>query len=148
MAAAAGSTVLFVWGNNAYGKLGVGDISAEIKPTRLSHQFPSRCSHIAASGRSSAAIMDSGELYLWGDIYHGTKGTVHHTPQRVVFSPRTLVRAVSMGQAHVMALDAAGAPADDTPLLLRTALTANCAGRPSLHVGDGHGRPARAWGHG
>lgn len=108
MAGAAGGTALFVWGDNAFGKLGVGDICADLKPTRLGYQFPSRCTALAASGRSTGVVTESGELFLWGDVYDGTKGTVRYTPQRVNFPPRTTVRSISMGQAHIMALDAAG----------------------------------------
>ena len=43
-------SVLFVWGDNAFGKLGVGDISADIKPTKLMHTFPSRVNSVAVSG--------------------------------------------------------------------------------------------------
>ena len=66
-------STIFVWGNNAFGKLGVGDVSADIGPTQLPIALPSKCVAVAASGRSSAALVESGELYVWGDICQGAR---------------------------------------------------------------------------
>ena len=38
----------------------------------------------------------------------GATGVLRHTPQRVLLPARTMIRAVSMGRAHVMALASTG----------------------------------------
>ena len=91
----AGSAI-FVWGNNAFGKLGVGDVTADIGPTVLPVALPSRCVAVAASGRTSAALTESGELFLWGDVCQGATGVLRHAPQRVLMPPRTLIRSVAL----------------------------------------------------
>ena len=91
----AGSAI-FVWGNNAFGKLGVGDVTADIAPTVLPVALPSRCVAVAASGRTSAALTESGELFLWGDVCQGATGVLRHAPQRVLMPPRTLIRSVAL----------------------------------------------------
>ena len=101
-------STIFVWGNNAFGKLGVGDVAADIPPTALQIALPSKCVAVAASGRSSAALVETGELFVWGDICQGTTGVLRHTPQRVILPARTTVRAISLGRAHIMALAATG----------------------------------------
>ncbi len=64
-------STIFIWGNNAFGKLGVGDVSADITPTALQIGLPSKCVAVAANGRSSAALVETGELFVWGDICQG-----------------------------------------------------------------------------
>ena len=103
-----GSSGLYVWGNHAYGKLGVGEVSAELKPTKLPFSFPARCVNIASSGRTSGALTEDGQLFMWGDVCKGTMGVLVHTPARVLFPPRTMVQACALGRGHVMALAASG----------------------------------------
>ena len=70
-------STIFVWGNNAFGKLGVGDVSADIAPIALQIALPSKCVAVAANGRSSAALVETGELMVWGDICQGELGATH-----------------------------------------------------------------------
>jgi alpha-tubulin suppressor-like RCC1 family protein len=55
-----------------------------------------------------AQVTESGELYIWGDTCAGCAGELRHSPQRVLLPPRTMIRAVSLGRAHVLALASSG----------------------------------------
>ena len=86
-------STIFIWGNNAFGKLGVGDVSADITPTALQIGLPSKCVAVAANGRSSAALVETGELFVWGDICQGgfaTRSLQEHAA-RTELPPHTSV---------------------------------------------------------
>ena len=99
---------LYVWGNNAYGKLGIGDVTADLEPTKLTFNLPARCVKVICNPRTSGCLTEAGEFFLWGDVCHGTVGLLSHTPQRVLLPPRTQIRSAALGRCHVVALAASG----------------------------------------
>jgi len=107
-AAAASTSTLYIWGNNGYGKLGVGEGAAELKPQRLPYTFPSRTVKAVASGRSSAVITETGDVFIWGDVLEGNSGVLRHSPTRVPLPPRCVIRELALGRSHALALSSHG----------------------------------------
>ena len=64
--------VLYSWGNNSDGQLGLGDTTTRLQPMRvhgIKHIFS-----VAAGGRHSMAMNDNSEVYTWGSDVHGGLG--------------------------------------------------------------------------
>ncbi|KFD65910.1 hypothetical protein M514_03933 [Trichuris suis] len=68
---------LFVWGNNAYGKLGLDGVKCRTEPVKLSkHLFLGRpVVKLCAGSVHNVAITDDGLVYSWGK---GTDGILGH----------------------------------------------------------------------
>eukprot|EP01138_Halocafeteria_seosinensis_P000473 gb/GECG01000487.1/.p1 GENE.gb/GECG01000487.1/~~gb/GECG01000487.1/.p1 ORF type:complete len:2199 (+),score=217.36 gb/GECG01000487.1/:1-6597(+) len=57
---------VFVWGDNSYGQLGLGDVRNRTIPTHV-HNLEKRCvSQVVASSRSTYALTDLQELLIFG----------------------------------------------------------------------------------
>lgn len=99
---------LWGWGENLYGKLGLGYASDE-------HLYPKNVSlttnwlQISAGARSSAAIKTDGTLWTWGSPMYGVLGTGSfetHSPTRVGTDTDWI--EISMGISHVAAIKSDG----------------------------------------
>ncbi|CAM8906638.1 unnamed protein product [Rhodiola kirilowii] len=57
---------VFSWGYGGFGALGHHVYTRELLPRLVEGPWEGRIKHIATSGTHTAAITDSGELYMWG----------------------------------------------------------------------------------
>ena len=101
---------LYSWGDNLYGKLGLGDgvKTAPNRPTRIGKA--SNWTHIAAKRNHNLAINSKGELYSWGRNYYGSLGdgtsTDRNTPTRI--GTASDWRSISVGNSASMAINSKG----------------------------------------
>ena len=91
---------VYMTGGNTFGQLGIGSTQGVSVPTLV--RIPQRISKIAA-GSHSAAISDSGELYLWGTGVFGE----FLTPQKMT-SLSTPLAGVDVGGTFGSAIDVKG----------------------------------------
>ena len=99
--------IVFAWGLNSRGQLGLGDKNNCAVPTRL-HSIKPRIGEIAAGAYHSVALALSGHIYVWGRgkelglgvfVDNGDKTT----PQLVKALKRFRIRHVSCGLNHTVA---------------------------------------------
>lgn len=57
---------VFTWGYGGFGALGHSVYTRELLPRKVEEAWSGNISHIATSGTHTAAVTDSGELYMWG----------------------------------------------------------------------------------
>ena len=102
--------VLWGWGNNAEGSAGTGDGASIVPyPTRIT--VDARFTAVAAAGRHSLALDDTGTVWAWGRDDYGQVGD--GAPLTPVTTPRPITSgvvfsAISAGDAHSAALDVDG----------------------------------------
>jgi len=103
------SKTVYAWGRNHFGQLGLGRTDDEFSPKPL--QGLMNVIKIAAGEDHSAAIVETGELYTWGNAECGKLGYgagMTSGPQnypRVVRTDEQFI-FVSCGSQHTAALDA------------------------------------------
>ena len=67
--------VVYAWGMNDFGQLGVGDRENRIQPEEVVRLRGCNTAHISAGGTHSAALSADGTgVYTWGDAIHGKLG--------------------------------------------------------------------------
>ncbi|KAI7841414.1 hypothetical protein COHA_004809 [Chlorella ohadii] len=118
-------TVVFSWGVNEDGQLGLDRVSGgaaannvlqpKVVEACLGTRFRGRefgCSPIVAASRNTLAIGADGEVITWGWNARGTLGHGHREPQskpqRVAGLEAVQIRQAAIGGWHVLALDATG----------------------------------------
>ncbi|XP_072291874.1 retinitis pigmentosa GTPase regulator b isoform X2 [Eucyclogobius newberryi] len=93
---------LFASGGNSEGQLGTGDCDERTTFHRINFASEEPIRMLAAGSNTSAALTDSGKLYMWGDNSEGQIGLGKQshafTPQEV--SVGRLVHFVSCGYYH------------------------------------------------
>ncbi|KAM6548662.1 hypothetical protein CsatB_020338 [Cannabis sativa] len=105
---------VFTWGYGGFGALGHSVYTRELLPRLVEGSWSGKIHHIATSGTHTAAITDSGELYIWGrDEGEGrlglgpnrgpNEGGGYSVPSKVNLLP-VPVAAVSCGGFFTMAL--------------------------------------------
>ncbi|OQR87502.1 hypothetical protein THRCLA_10453 [Thraustotheca clavata] len=74
---------LFAWGDGQYGQLGLGGNVNQAKNPQKIREIPqAHFTSIASGGYHSAAITDSGSLYMWGRNFEGQLGHAMHCMTR------------------------------------------------------------------
>jgi len=109
--ALAGDDTVFSWGCNAHGRLGLGRSGgAETSPQRIEALREVRA--VAAAEDTGCAVTATGELYTWGNGYHGRLGhgddAEQHVPKRVEALRDEWVVAVSSSNWHTTAVSRDG----------------------------------------
>ncbi|KAG5179650.1 regulator of chromosome condensation 1/beta-lactamase-inhibitor protein II [Tribonema minus] len=104
----------------ACGQLGHGDLSSQPRPKQIEALRDRKVVAISAGGMHSAAVVDGGELYTWGNSSYGQLGRgalvmaagIIAEPARVTVGPPVgpplLVKAVSCGGMHTAAITPEG----------------------------------------
>lgn len=105
--------VVFAWGSNYKGKLGVGDQESRYSPCRIPEEFFDfqPVAQVSAGGIHSAAITREGLVYTWGSGKDGRLGHLEmespnkHTycsyrPKRVDLLPDVERRATQISCSH------------------------------------------------
>ncbi|KAL4510063.1 hypothetical protein ABPG72_010256 [Tetrahymena utriculariae] len=105
---------LYSMGSNALGKLGIGQQSLQnsFQPQLVSALSKYKVVQVSCGHSHTCAIIDSGELFSWGDSSEGQLGInsngSHYYPQLVNFSDlkgiNTFVTDVSCGYYHTIAV--------------------------------------------
>lgn len=80
---------LFTWGENAYGRLGLGDTKRRYGPELVRSMAVQRVTDVSLGTKHSACLTEKGHLYTWGGGSYGRLGhgssEQEHTPRRVEF---------------------------------------------------------------
>jgi alpha-tubulin suppressor-like RCC1 family protein len=104
--------VLYVWGNNSYGKLGFGNTVNIAIPADLSDT--TNVAVIYAATNNSAIVKSNGTLWIWGNNTEGTLGqgdTIHRSsPMQVgaLTNWKTSGTAVAISDSNCYAVKADG----------------------------------------
>ncbi|CAH2325682.1 Hypothetical predicted protein [Pelobates cultripes] len=91
--------LLFSWGANSYGQLGLGSSNDELLPQPVTH-FPDNkrvITCITGGGGHSAAVTDAGELYVCGQNKDGQLG-LNHTDNVPHFSFCSALRSIRVSK--------------------------------------------------
>ena len=106
---------VLIWGNNLYGKLGLGYGSCcftERDPTKLNVSGGTTWIQISCGPHHTAAVSSSGELFTWG---LGSSGQLGHGDEKVQDAPKKVeipggeaVVKVACGRSHTAAVTATG----------------------------------------
>lgn len=105
--AVAGDGTLYAWGSNDYGQLGDGTTNNSSKPIKADLGLSkSKIVYVSAGQNFSAAVSDSGSVYIWGNGEYGQAGNgtsraINKTAQ--VISGKD-IKYISAGTSHVLAL--------------------------------------------
>lgn len=98
---------VLTWGHGGQGQLGHGSLETGCIPQVVQALADERVVHIACGSLSSAAVTDSGKLYMWGkgrDNQLGVPGLPDIQPLPVLVN--FLVEDEKLGPAHVLAVSA------------------------------------------
>ena len=85
--------IVFAWGGNSFGQLGLGDTKDRLRPTEISGIRVARPSRIFSGAFHSMALTPKGNLFSWGKNNQGQCG---HGSTENVLSPR-LIQAFTGG---------------------------------------------------
>ena len=106
---------LYIWGNNVYGGLGLGDeaMGKIIKdPTELNAPHGTTWIQIACGWYHTAAVSRNGDLFTWGRCDSGKLGhgdwNHRHSPTKVEIPGGETVIKVACGHQHTAAVTATG----------------------------------------
>ena len=77
------NALIYVFGQNSYGELGIGDLEEKHVPTKLSFFNNIEISQIAAGNEHTAVLTKAGEVYTFGfngsgQLGHGNTKSYHH----------------------------------------------------------------------
>ena len=105
--------IVFSWGSNNYGHLGVGQIGEDAPlPQRVEALSGLKVCSVAAASATSCALTSAGKLFPWGNGWSGKIGrgdlATQHAPRRVDALQGEWVVAVSAGVAHTIAVTRGG----------------------------------------
>ncbi|MDR3310432.1 MAG: hypothetical protein LBS90_03675 [Oscillospiraceae bacterium] len=96
---------LYAWGDNAYGQLGTGNRTNQLKPVKLAL---GNVVSVTAGADFALALKSDGELYAWGNNTYGQLGTGQRA---TVMSPVKVadgIASVSAGYDHTLAVGTDG----------------------------------------
>lgn len=100
---------LWAWGNNDYGKLGIGSTMPKNIPTQIGSE--TNWAKISAGNTHCLAIKADGSLYAWGydsfgELGDGLSQTEYHSPKRIGNKNNWIY--VSAGSQHSMGIQSDG----------------------------------------
>ena len=100
---------LWAWGNNGYGRLGLGNTTQQSSPIQVG-SLTNWSSVSAGSGSHSMAIKTDGTMWAWGRAYGGALGLGDDTPRSspVQIGALTTWLRVSAGGYHNLAVKTDG----------------------------------------
>lgn len=103
--------VVYCWGDNAKGQLGVGDVDARSTPTAVS--LPGTVRELDARHETSCAIVSPNDLYCWGYNEENGMGLPELfqnqlSPRKIDAVAGTGYRTVGVAQGHLCAIATTG----------------------------------------
>lgn len=111
----ADSGAVYSWGSNFHGLLGLGDDANRTSPVLVSSLSRRRVTAVACGENHSAALLETGELFAWGNNQFGQLGvgvsTLHSSvPTQVRELSKERVTKVACGAWHTLAVVSACPP--------------------------------------
>ncbi|OTF82930.1 RCC1 domain containing protein [Euroglyphus maynei] len=105
--------LLFGWGFNFWGQLGLGDNHNRFMPTLLQQLQRENIVEIACGQHHSVALSRSGHLFTWGHNAYGQLGigerlNYRNIPTKVIDGDNFIIKQVTCGQNHVLAVSVDG----------------------------------------
>jgi len=101
---------LWTWGDNSYGKLGLGDTTINSNTPVQESTHASNWVTVSARGSHTAAIKTDGSLWTWGQNTYGQLGNgtggshINHTPAKIWGKDANNWKTVSAGYYHTTAI--------------------------------------------
>eukprot|EP00698_Gefionella_okellyi_P004923 TRINITY_DN14549_c0_g1_i1.p1 TRINITY_DN14549_c0_g1~~TRINITY_DN14549_c0_g1_i1.p1 ORF type:complete len:427 (+),score=85.28 TRINITY_DN14549_c0_g1_i1:85-1281(+) len=108
MAAVTTSGHVYTWGRGIGGRLGHGDMSDVTVPKQVAAIADKRVVQVACGTIYTAAIDDTGKLYVWGRKIFGRGGNSQVSGPALVQTIPERVVQVDCGEAHIIAVGASG----------------------------------------
>eukprot|EP00941_MAST-03F_sp_MAST-3F-sp1_P003078 g3078.t1 len=108
------NSLVFTWGNNTSGELGLGDREPRTRPRPIKSLNRTKASitKIAAGHHHCLAVSSAGEVYTWGSSRSGQCGTGQYSSESTPFRLDTISTDacldVKAGAEHSIALTASG----------------------------------------
>jgi len=100
--------LVYVWGANDYGELGLGHQVSQNLPVMISDS--GRITQIAAGSFHALALSEEGKIYSWGRNQYGQlgHGTLVDSLTPLPIAGLSGIRAIAAGRNHSVALDESG----------------------------------------
>jgi len=101
---------LWVWGNNAYGRLGTNDVVQKLTPV-TTFAGGNNWKQVAAGFSQTLAIKTDGTLWVWGSSTNGRLGTndeIQRLTPVTTFTGGNNWKQISSGSSHVAAIKTDG----------------------------------------
>ena len=104
------SGALECWGDNSYGKLGIGSISNAFTPQTVTFNPDATVKYVDGGESHTCAVLENNSLYCWGNGEHGRLGngsTSNHyrsSPQHVDLGTGKNVSKLAVGGRHNCAI--------------------------------------------
>lgn len=95
---------LWIWGNNGFFQLGVGNEDMSYNAFSPERVFEGGIAMVSLGGFHSMAITQDGELYGWGQNTSGQLGLGDYANKATPFLVMESVAAVSSGFQHTLAI--------------------------------------------
>lgn len=103
---------LFTWGENAYGRLGLGDTKRRHEPELVRSIAVQHVTEVSLGSKHSACLTDKGHMYTWGGGSYGRLGhgssEQEHTPRRVEFQEDELICDMDLANMCCCAVSVSG----------------------------------------
>jgi len=107
--------VVWAWGSNSFGQLGVGSNDSQITfASAIRSLQGTTITAIAAGSGHSLALDSQGNVWAWGDnqvgqLGIGSHGRPRHVPVKLgLFPARTRITRIAAGAMHNLAIDSGG----------------------------------------
>lgn len=93
---------VFAWGNNEYGQLGVGDVSARFSPSEVPGVSDHSIKQILAVDDCSFAVSEKGDVFGWGDALCGLLPVLSEQDHLVAATPLLSLHPFAIRQLEVV----------------------------------------------
>eukprot|EP00164_Ancoracysta_twista_P000518 GFYU01000692.1.p1 GENE.GFYU01000692.1~~GFYU01000692.1.p1 ORF type:complete len:825 (+),score=233.28 GFYU01000692.1:164-2638(+) len=104
--------VVYVWGRNGFGQLGIGSREHQTEPRELEYFLSKHIVQIALGDEHSAAVSEDGQLFTWG---RGMNHRLGHGKENDELAPRMVealkpyfIIQVACGEEHTICLSEGG----------------------------------------
>lgn len=100
--------IIYAWGTNDKGQLGTGDTTVRKGISAISNFPPSgrTVKNIVAGNKHVLALLDNGDLYVWGDNSSGQLGITNPSPGQNYVTIPTKISNIAFGGNEVVSIAA------------------------------------------
>lgn len=104
--------VLFAWGENTFGQLGVGNCDYQNRPVAVSALTSRRVKHLVCGENHSAVLTEDGAVFTFGADTYGQLGhggaTQQEVPRQVFELMGSVTRQLVCGRFHTLVMSSRG----------------------------------------